>query len=416
MKKERTTKKAMKVLALLLVFAAACALLAACGAPAPAGMYAPVDAMKYVEGVEHAIFSVPEDYAVTMSSNTLAAVKGQSVFSLQCRHSDYVYSSLKMNYEELKSQLLGLYGDYEETLDYDCKVAGQKALEARYTLHISGEDFDYVQYFFYEGSSQFYLFTYSEPSGKLDETLLKQVVDTVRLERENYTSPAGMKPVQNATVEQISSDTFELYIPDDWILDTSSGRVCMRVPSKNTVSSILFDIVEVEDLQKYVDGYAAQFASDTDLSGCGPLDKYILASVRRMIREYKDFKVVTDVSDTSKTTELTNSSTMMTLKDSFLLTYTSAENVEFTYIEYTAKLGDFNDHGSGGLFMDASNSKKADESTAPSAEETRIVYRIRQYFTRKGNTLYFITYLSTDASFKNMENDAIKVVKNFVIK
>ena len=58
-------------------------------------------------------------------------------------------ADLKKNYEELKSQLLGLYGAFSETLNADKTAAGQKALEARYTLHISGKDLDFVQYFFY---------------------------------------------------------------------------------------------------------------------------------------------------------------------------------------------------------------------------------------------------------------------------
>ena len=397
---------------LLALMTALLPVLSSCGAPAPGGMYAPVDAEKYIEGVEHAIFSVPQDYTVKMSSNTLSAIKERSAFSLQCRHSDYYYGDLRKNYTELKSQLLGLYGNYSETLKEGVKVADKEALEARYTLHISGEEIDYVQYFFYEGSAQFYLFTYSAPTGGIDEDLLTKVLGTVALSRENYTPPQGYRAVQNAEADAISFDEYEIYIPDDWILDTSAGQICMRVPSSRTVSTILFHEVGGKDLAAYVDAYAVQYASDLDLSGYTPTEKYILASVRRMMREFKDFKIVTVSDGSEKDTELTLP-TMLSLKDEYLQVYTNASELRFTYIEFTASLTDFYSHGSGSLFADRDN---AASSVGRVAEAEYAASRVGQYFIRRGEKLYFFTYLSTTGAFKSQEPDALKVVKNFVLK
>ena len=411
----KNIRKAAALLAALLTLTSA---LISCGAPAPSGMYAPVDAMKYVEGVENAIFSVPEDYAVTMSSNTLAAKKDSSVFSLQCRHSDYYYGSLKKNYEELKSQLLGLYGSYTEEMNDERTVAGQKALEVRYSLTVSGEQTDYVQYFFYEGRQHFYLFTYSEKAGQIDEQLLQRVLETVSLVREGYTPPSGFRAVQNAEADKIDFDRYELYIPDDWILDTSAGQICMRVPSSKTVSTIMFHEIDGgEDLEKLVSDYAAKFAPSEDFGRAGVLEKYILTNVYRMIGEFKDFKIVVSSDGSASETELSKSS-YLARREEYLQTYTNDDRRAFSYIEYTAKFSDFYDHGSGGLFVDSSRIARDEEegNLNISPEAVYADYRVRQYFVRSANRIYFFTYVSTTGAFKNQEADAVKVVKNFVIK
>ena len=118
---------------------AVCATFAACETAAPYGTFAPADAEKYKTGVEDAAFAVPEGYAVTMSSNVLAAMGEKDSFSLQCRHSDYVYGDLEKNYKELKLQLEGLYGEYTESKK-ECTVAGNEALEYRYDLTVAGEE------------------------------------------------------------------------------------------------------------------------------------------------------------------------------------------------------------------------------------------------------------------------------------
>lgn len=388
--------------------------LASCGAPAPSGMYAPADAKNYVEGVEHAVFSVPEDYTVTMSSNTLTAEKGESVFSLQCRHSDYYYGNLKANYEELKDQLLGLYGNYSEELTRGKKVAGQDALEVRYSLTISGKKIDFVQYFFYEGTEHFYLFTCSAPTGQIDEALLEKVVGSVALSREGYAPPEGCKAVLNAEARALLGDGYEIYIPDDWIFDTSMGQVCMRVPSSNTISTVMFHEIRTEDLRAFSAAYAEEYAPDLSLPA-DPVSRYVAASVNRMRSEYKDFKILVGAGDEEKLTDLSRTE-VSTLQDDYLLSFTSDEGRTFTYIEYTAQLNDFTSHGSGGLFVDSERIKKDDGSPVVDSKENYAEYRVRQYFTRHGNTLYFFTYLSLSSTFRNQEQDAVKVVRNFVIK
>lgn len=400
--------------ALLLLCALLSALLCACGAPAPSGMYAPVDAKHYIEGVETAVFSVPEDYTVTMSSNTLTAEKGQNVFSLQCRHSDYYYNNLKANYTELKNQLLGLYGGFKEELSREKTVAGQKALEARYTLEISGERFDYVQYFFYGGKEHLYLFTCSAPEGQIDGELLSNVLATVSLERENYTPPAGYKAVLNASARALLSDGYELYIPDDWIFDTSMGQVCMRVPSSGNISTVMFHELESSDLRGYTAGYAEKYAKDITLPE-DPVARYIVASVYRMTKEYKGFRLLVGSGDGAHLTDLSKSDVSSLYKE-YLQTYTGESGLTFTYIEYTAQFNDFTSHGSGGLFVDVSKIAPDDGSDVVDAEAEYADYHVRQYFLRNGEHLYLFTYLSAESTFKNQENDAVKVVKTFVIK
>ena len=418
MKRRIDGKKTLRAFAALLL-AALCLLAASCGVAAPSGMFAPEENEgKYVEGVEHAIFAVPEDYTVTMSSNTLAALRGQSVFSLQCRHSDYYYTdaegkpNLDKNFEELRAQLISLYGDFTAKLDRTAEVAGQKALAARYSLEISGEKFDYAQYFFYEADRQFYLFTYSSPAGTLDEELLSKVLSSVSLDKEHYTAPDGMKAVENATVEKISFDRYEIYIPDDWILDTTAGQICMRVPSSRTFATVMFHEIDCGgSLKDYTDAYAEKFAAGVDLGSVQPLEKYILASVYRMMKEYKDFRIVTDAEKTDSPQELSRSD-FLTLKDDYLMARTTGEKVEFNYIEYTATLANFNKHSSGGLFSTGGDDSEPEE----------LPYRIRQYFTYKGDKIYLITYIAktkadsgTDA-FPVYESDALKVVDNFVLR
>ena len=150
--------KNVKYTAVLAVLVLACLLLSACGTPAPSGMYHPADTEKSVNGVENFTFAVPEDFTVTMSSNMLAAVKGDVSFTVQTRHSDYHYKGgLEENYKELKNQLTALYGEYTETKNAEVTVAGNPALRVDYSLTVAGQQMGYVQYLFYNGTTAFYL-------------------------------------------------------------------------------------------------------------------------------------------------------------------------------------------------------------------------------------------------------------------
>ena len=408
--------KKKTVTGILAVILGACTLLSclcSCDAPAPAGMYAPVDAEEYVEGVEDVIFSVPEEYRVTMSSNMLAAVGKEDTFSLQCRHSDYYYRDLEKNYVELKKELVGLYGQYEEVLEKDCTVAEQNALCARYSLKISGIEVKYVQYLFYKGK-QFYLFTYST-KGETNESLLEEVLQTVAFGKENYKVPEGFRAVRNAEADQINSDRYELYCPDEWILDTSLGQISMRVPSSKVISGVVFNEIDLgEKPQDYIDRYKEKVASDflfgTEVTG---LEEYICATVAQFSTELKDFKLRNVSPDGSEQIVEIEKSTILSRREEYLKAYTNEDQLIFSYIEYTAKLSDFDSHGSGSLFHDPSNDETEDSTKAEPIYED---YRVRQYFLLNGRYLYLFTCVSAEETFQNQEDDMVRVVKNFVLK
>ena len=392
----------MRFVALFAALSFAVALLCACGAPAPTGMYAPSDAEEYKTGVEDIVFSVPSDYTVTMSSNMLAAKNGGSSFSIQCRHSDYVYNDLKKNYEELKAQLTALYGAYEETLKEDAKVAGREALEARYDLTVAGRECSYIQYLFYGEDTKFYLFTYCTDKGQTDEGLLSSVLETVSFDKENYQAPAGRRVVENAQGDLLHTDRYELYCPDEWVFDLSLGMVCMRVPAATILSNISFaEIEEGGDPAAFVSDYAASVSS-LDVSDLTPLEGYILSSVDQMYGSLTDFKLSTiSEEDAAPARE-----ELKAKKDCFLQTYTNESGVLFTFIDFKASLPDHTSHGSGGLFVES-----GEESETAAIENKP--YHIRQYFTEKDGYIYLFTYTASEEYFDAQYEDAYKVIKNF---
>ena len=410
MKKKIVTGILTEILGVCVLLSCLCS----CSAPAPAGMYAPVDANKYVEGVEDVIFSVPEAYRITMSSNMLAAVGKEDSFSLQCRHSDYYYKDLEKNYVELKKELVGFYGQYEEVLEKDCAVAEQSALCARYCLRISGKEIKYVQYLFYKGK-QFYLFTYST-QGEINELLLEEVLQTITFGKEDYNAPDGFRAVRNAEADQINSDRYELYCPDEWILDTSLGQISMRVPSSQVISSVIFNEIDLgQKPQDYIDRYKEEVAPDflfgTEVTG---LEKYICATVAQFSTVLKDFKLRNVSPDGNEQTVEIEKSTLLSRREEYLKTYTNEDQLIFSYIEYTAKLSDFDSHGSGSLFRDPSGNEAEDSSKM--VEPVYEDYRVRQYFLLNGKYLYLFTCVSAEETFQNQEDDMVRVVKNFVLK
>ena len=397
----------IRFIALFLLTATALSLLCACGTPAPTGMYAPQDAEKYKTGVEDVIFSVPEDYKVTMSSNMLAAEKGGSSFSIQCRHGDYVYTNnekLKTNYSELKAQLTSLYGAYEETLKEDVEVAKQDALEARYDLTVAGRDCSYVQYFFYGENSKFYLFTYCTDKGQTDDKLLSEVLATVSFDKKDYKAPTGWRAVENAESDVLATDRYQLYCPKEWVFDLSLGMVCMRVPASTILSNISFaEIGTGNDLAAFVSDYAKSVSS-LDVSGLAPLEGYILSSVDQMRSSLSDFRLYTANEEDGA---LPADIDLTADKDKFLQTYTNEQGVIFRFIDFTASLPDHASHGSGGLFVGYEG------QTDVTAEIEKKPYHIRQYFTEKDGYIYLFTYTASEEYFKAQYEDAFKVIKNF---
>ena len=386
--------------AFVLLAVMALSVFSACGTPAPSGMYAPADGENYRQGVENIIFALPEEYTVTMSANVLAGKGSQGdSFSVQCRHSDYVYGDLKKNYGELKAQLTGLYGDYEETLTEGKTVAEQEALEARYSLTISDVTNRYVQYLFYNEKS-FYLFTYTAASDAVDEDLLSKVLATVSFDKENFVAPDGYKAVENATVDAVSSDRYLLFCPDEWILDTSLGMICMRVPSSTILSNISFTGTEVKDLAAFADGYAEKYAKEADISGVTSLEKYILASAYRMFGNLKDYTLVTTTGDEKVTAE-----NLAARKDSFIVREENDAKLSYSYIDFTASLSAANAHGSGSLFLEYE-----ENDTTKTELQT---YKFRQYYLYANGYLYLFTYTATEDRFEEQLSDAGKVVKNF---
>ncbi len=395
--------------------------LCACGAPAPAGMYDPVDGDKYKTGVENAIFAVPSEYTVTMSSNMLAAKGNRDSFSLQCRHSDYYYGDLYKNYRELKKELVGLYGEYEETFREDVQVAGTNALEVRYDLTVAGEEYSYVQYFFYFKNSRFFLFTYCAPKNEIDEKLLSDVLNTLCLEKQNYTVPNGYRAVENAQADSLLSNRYSLYCPDKWIFDFSLGQICMRVPSKTILSNVTFNEIAVgQSFEGYVSNYAARVAPGLEVDSLAPLEGYMVASLYQMYGVLKDFSVVsveTKDSSEGKETEKEEgdkeqkitADTLLTDKNRYLQTYTNKEGLTFLYVEFTANLPDHAAHGSGGLFVDSQSGQENEKD-----DQTVLTdYRFRQYFIFENGYLYIFTYTATESRFKEQYEDAFKVIQNF---
>ena len=156
---------------------------------------------------------------------------------------------------------------------------------------MSGREVKYVQYLFYKGK-QFYLFTYST-KGETNESLLEEVLQTVAFGKENYKVPEGFRAVRNAEADQINSDRYELYCPDEWILDTSLGQISMRVPSSKVISGVVFNEIDLgEKPQDYIDRYKEKVASDflfgTEVTG---LEEYICATVAQFSTELKDFQL-----------------------------------------------------------------------------------------------------------------------------
>ncbi len=393
-------KRFIKQTAFVLLVVLVLGMFSACGTPAPTGMYAPSDSEEYRQGVENIIFALPEEYTVTMSANILAGkgATGDS-FSIQCRHSDYVYGNLEKNYEELKAQLTGLYGDYEETLTEGKTVAEKSALEARYTLNISGVAYSYIQYLFYN-ESNFYLFTYTTTPGAESEELLAAVLATVSFDKENFTAPDGYKAVENATVEVVSNDRYLLFCPDEWIIDTSLGMICMRVPSSTILSNISFTETEVKDLVAFANDYAEKYANEAEFGEVNALEKYILATAYRMFGSLKDYTLITTNGEEKVTDE-----NLAALKDSFIIKEENDAKLIYSYIDFTASLSAANAHGSGSLFLEY-------EENDTTKKELQ-TYKFRQYYLYADGYLYLFTYTATEDRFDEQLSDAKKVVKNF---
>lgn len=395
------------VAVLLLIMTAGVA--ASCNASAPRGMYNLKDKEKFLEGVEDVIFSVPEDFKVTMASNMLAATREKESFSLQCRHADYYYKAgLKENYNELKAQLVALYGEYEEVLTDDGQsVAGKDALKAEYCLKIGETEYSYTQYLFYNGTKHFYLFTYCAPKGEENGALLKNVLDTISFEKKTYQAPAGYRTVENAEADSIALDRYEIFCPDKWIVDMSGGILCFRVPSSSILSNITFsELGEGKDLDKYITDYCTKVAPGLDLSEKGSdTEKYIAASVYRMTEQLKDFKLILSDKDTAKVEK----EDLLKNADKYMGLYKNANDITLYYIDFTASLSDFAAHGSGSLFSDSSSN---DNSGKPSYQ----TYKFRQYFVSHNDYLYLFTYTATEDRFKEQFEDAEKVVQYFYLE
>ncbi|MBQ8911249.1 MAG: hypothetical protein IJY89_01600 [Clostridia bacterium] len=409
-------KKCVKRTVVLAFVLLACLLLSACGTPAPSGMFHPLDTEKYVSGVENFAFSVPEDFDVTMSSNMLAAVKDKTSFTVQTRHSDYYYKGgLKENYKELKEQLTALYGEYTEKETADLTVAGQAALRVEYELTVAGQHCGYIQYLFYNGTTAFYLFTYSFEPGKADEALLKSVLDTVTFDTKSPIIPEGFKAVENATAKSLSSDRYLLYCPDEWVFDNSLGQICMRVPSSSIISNISLNEVKLSSsFAEYADSYAGDVAPDLDLSEVeDPMERYILATLYSMTEALPEMKIGT-IAATEEGTEDDGipehqqiaKEDLLSKKGAVIQTKTSKQKQLFYYVDFSAKLSDHTDHGSGGLFGTPSTEEEKDE--LPTAR-----YCFRQCFIVKDGYLYFFTYTASPDQFSVQLEDFDKVIDNF---
>ena len=407
--------KTLAVLAVLLLLST---LFAACGTPAPSGMYHPLDTEEYVNGVKDFAFAVPEGYEVTISSNMLAAVGEKDSFSVQTRHSDYYYQNgLEENYKELKKQLTALYGDFEEKKTADLTVAEQNALRVDYELTVAGVACGYTQYLFYRDTTAFYLFTYTYEPGKADEQLLKSVLDTISFTPDTFSAPKGYKRVENAAAESLSSDRYLLYCPDEWIFDNTLGQICIRVPSSTIISSISLNEQKLEgSFADYAEGYAKQVAPDA-VWGEGELsamEKYMLATLYQMSEVLPEFKLhtVTGEEEEDEGEEQPLSYTeikkedLVSMKDAFLQTLTTDQGIKFSYVDFCATLSDHKAHGSGGLFVQGTESEDEDEAKTA-------VYSFRQYFVVKDGYLYFFTYTASLDQYKTQLEDAEKVIDNF---
>ncbi len=390
----------------------------ACGTAAPSGMYDPRDAEEYRAGVEEAIFAVPENYTVTMSSNMLAARGEKDSFSLQCRHSDYYYGDLRKNYNELKNELVGLYGAYEESFGgEEITVAGNKALEVRYSLTIAAREYSYVQYLFYLNRSRFFLFTYTAPKGEENEELLQKVLGTVSLQKEGFTVPAGYRAVENARANLLLSDRYMLYCPDQWIFDLSLGQICMRVPSSKILSNISFYEVDAKgDFSKYVKEYSAAAAPGVDVSTLNDLEGYIVSSVYQMMGSFRDMNLTVIASEGEENTKSPTAEELVARRGDYIQVYTSDNELTFSFIDFTVSLPDHNAHGSGGLFVSSENGEN-DRNKGDKIEEPEFIkYRIRQYFIYHDGYLYFFNYMASESRFDEQYEDAFKVIKNFSFK
>ena len=408
--------KNLKYTAVLALVLLGCLLLSACGTPAPSGMYHPVDTEKYVNGVDNFTFSVPEDFTVTMSSNMLAAVNGDISFTVQTRHSDYYYKGgLEENYKELKNQLTALYGDYTETKNTEVTVADRPALRVDYRLTVAGTSCGYVQYLFYNGTTAFYLFTYSYKTESADEALLQSVLETVSFDSANPILPEGFKVVANATAESLRSDKYLLYCPDEWVFDNTLGQICMRVPSSSIISNISLNEITFSDtLASYVTDYTSKVAPGIVWAEGmeDDLEKYILASLYQMAETLPEFKIgtVTEEED-GEDGDLPaykefNKDELVASSGQIVQTLTSKQKILVYYVDFSARLADHKDHGSGGLF---DTGKTEEEENGPASA----LYSFRQCFIVKDGTLYFFTYTASPSQFNTQLEDFDKVIDNF---
>ena len=162
----------------------------------------------------------------------------------------------------------------------------------------------------------------------------------------------------------------------------------------------------------YVANYTAMVAPDIVWAEgmTDELEKYMLASLYQMSESLPELKIGTvssseDDEESISYTEFAKD-TLVANKGQILQTMTSKQKLLVYYVDFSARLADHKDHGSGGLFE--TNSSTEQESGPATA-----VYCFRQCFIVKDGYLYFFTYTASADQFDTQLEDFQKVIDNF---